>query len=384
MRILMLTSLPANLDSIKGGVDAVIVNLMNGFELFPDSHLMILSLAKSDHRKTVHHAQNITIEYLPRNRAFGGNLFDFLFYSRKIVREIIQKYKPDVIHVQGATPVLFCLRGLNRDNIVITQHGIMEEEIKYQKGVLRKLKFFIKKIVERYYFPAFKNYIFISRYNQRFLERIKRKADYKSALIFNPVNPAFFNVKPHRKFLKRIMYVGVINRRKNLLSLLHGLRLIKARVQGIKVDVVGGFRDASYQAEILQFIEINGMQNQVQFRGWKDQDEVLELYKKSDVFVLPSLQESLPVSIAEAMAAGRPVIASDVGGVAEMFTNEKSGFTFESNNIDELKGCLLKFCNGDTVYAELAENARLEAISKFHPKSVVKQTLDFYRRMLKN
>jgi glycosyltransferase involved in cell wall biosynthesis len=380
----MLTSLPANLDSIKGGVDAVIVNLMKGFELFPDSQLMVLSLAKSDHRKTVHHAQNITIEYLPRNRAFGGNLFDFLFHARKNVREIIQEYKPDVIHVQGATLVLFCLHGLSRDNIVITQHGIMEEEIKYQKGVLRKLKFFIKKIVERYYFPTFKNYIFISRYNQRFLERIKRRVDYKSALIFNPVNPAFFNVKPHRKFSKRIMYVGVINRRKNLLSLLHGLRLIKARVQGIKVDVVGGFRDASYQAEILQFIEINGMQNQVQFRGWKDQDEVLELYKKSDVFVLPSLQESLPVSIAEAMAAGRPIIASDVGGVAEMFTNEKSGFTFESNNIDELKGCLLKFCNGDAIYAELSENARLEAISKFHPESVVKQTLDFYRRMLKN
>ncbi|RUT79879.1 glycosyltransferase family 4 protein [Ancylomarina longa] len=384
MKVLIISSLPQNLDFVKSGVDAVIINLMKGFELFPEISFLILSLGKSDHESTVKYAHNIKIQYLRKKRPVGGILFYYLFDARKAIQKIILEFKADIVHVQGASPILFCLRGLCKRNLVITQHGIMAEEINYQNTKFDKLKFGFKKLVERYYFPKFRNYTFISNYNRRFLEELKGNDQYKGKLIYNPVNPVFFDLKIHRTFGKRIVYVGVINPRKNLLCLLKEMQRIKGQINGLKLDVIGGFKDEAYKNKILQFITDNNLQDDIRILGWKSQSEVLELYGEADLFVLPSLQESLPVSIAEAMAAGRPVIATDVGGVTEMITHEESGFVFRTNNSIELGNYLLRFCKGDVSYSDFATNAREEALKKFHPRNVAAQTIEFYKEILKN
>ncbi|MDQ1770348.1 glycosyltransferase family 4 protein [Labilibaculum euxinus] len=384
MKVLMISSLPVNLNSIQGGVDAVVVNLLKGFESFPEVNLLILSLGKSDCRKTVKYAGNITIEYLFRKSQFGGKLFNSFFQMRKDVHNHIREFNPDIVHIQGASPMLFCLLGLNKKNLVITQHGIMAEEINYQKNKTDKLKFWFKMIVERYFYPRFENYIFISSYNRKFLEQLKGNQNYYGKLIFNPVNPIFFDLKTHSKFGKRILYVGVINQRKNLLCLLKAMLRLKNKTGGFKLDVIGGFKDEFYKNLIFSFIKDHNLENEVNFLGWKSQSELLDLYKKADLFVLPSLQESLPVSIAEAMAAGRPVIAADVGGVAEMITANKSGFVFNADNSQELEEFLLKFCNEDGLYSRFSEHAREEAMRKFHPGKVVNQTIEFYKMILES
>ncbi len=383
MKVLMLSSLPLDLNSIQGGVDAVVVNLLKGLELFPQVNLIVLSLGRSDCRKTVKYADNITIEYLCKKNHIGGNLLDYLFQARKGVHDYIRKFNPDIVHMQGASPMLFCLLGLNKKNLVITQHGIMAEEINYQNTTIDMFKFWLKKLVERYYFPKFKNYTFISSYNQRFLEQLNNNY-YNGKLIYNPVNPIFFDLKTRPNFGKRILYVGVINLRKNLLCLLKAILELKKKIDGVKLDVIGGFKDEAYRNKILQFVAENNLQDVVCFWGWKSQSELLEFYKEADLFVLPSLQESLPVSIAEAMAAGRPVIASDVGGISEMITSEKSGFIFKSNDSEELESYLLKFCNEAVLYTEFAEFAREEAVRKFHPRNVASQTIEFYKEILEN
>jgi glycosyltransferase involved in cell wall biosynthesis len=383
MKVLMISSLPINLNSIQGGVDAVVVNLLKGFGYFPEVKILVLSLGKSDYRKTVKYSDNITIEFLTRKSQFGGNLFNYFFQARKDVQDYIRKFNPDIVHMQGASPILFCLLGLNKRNLVITQHGIMAEEINYQNSKVDRFKFWFKMLVERYYFPRFTNYTFISNYNQRFLEQLN-KNHYNGKLIYNPVNPIFFDLKIRSHFEKRILYVGVINARKNLLCLLKAILKLKKKIDGLKLDVIGGFKDESYKNLIFSFIKDNNLEDDVNFLGWKSQSELLELYKEVDLFVLPSLQESLPVSIAEAMAAGRPVIATDVGGISEMITCEKSGFIFKSNDTEELKNYLFKFCNDNGAYSYFAKFAREEAMRKFHPKNVAFQTIEFYKEILEN
>ena len=383
MKILMISSLPRDLDSIKGGVDAAVVNLIKGFEYFPDINFLILSVGKSDQNRIVKYANNITIQYLQK-KSLGSILVDYLFFARKKIHKVITEFRPDIIHMQGASPILFCLIGLKKKNLVITQHGVITEEIKFQKTIAKKLKFWMKKIIEQYYFPKFHNYTFISNYNQRFLKQLKGEHLYRSRLIYNPVNPLFFDLKLQANFNKRILYVGVINHLKNLLCLLKAIHRIRPMVHGLKVTVIGGFKDESYKKLILQFIKNNQLEDNISFYGWKSQTEVLELYKDVDLFVLPSLQEALPVSIAEAMAAGRPVIASDVGGVSEMITAQKSGFVFQANNSQELETYLLKFYNGTVCYYDFARNAREEAMKKFHPENVAAQTIEFYKTILEN
>jgi len=384
MKVVLISSLPRDLNSVKSGVDAVVINLIKGFELYPEVSFLIISIGKSDHEASVKYADNITIHYLRKKSLFGGILNYYLFDARKAVQKIILEFKADIVHMQGASPMLFCLRGLCKKKIVITQHGIMAEEINYQNRRFDKLKFWVKKLVERYYFPKFRNYTFISNYNRVFLEQLKGDQQYKGELIYNPVNPVFFDLKTHDTFHNRIVYVGVINSRKNLLCLLRAIQGIKNKTDKLKLDVIGGFKDEAYKNKILQFVRENNLQDDIRFLGWKSQPEVLELYKKVDLFVLPSLQESLPVSIAEAMAAGRPVIAADVGGVTEMISHEESGYVFRSNKSIELGTYLMRFCNGDVSYSEFAKNAREEAVKKFHPRNVAAQTIEFYKTILEN
>lgn len=382
MKVLMISSLPVDLDSIKGGVDAVVVNLMKGFEAFPAVNLLVLSLGKSDYRKTVKYASNITIEYLHKNKSFGENSLYYLFHARRSIRNYIKTFEPDIIHMQGASPMLFCLWGLSKKNLVITQHGIMAEEINYQNTKVGKIKFWIKKLVEHYYYPRFQNFTFISNYNKNFLVRLKGNQQFKGKLIYNPVNPMFFDLEPHRNFEKRILFIGVLNPRKNLLCLLKAIRSIRNKVDDYNLYIVGDFTSDNYKNRILQFVDENNLQKVVSFLGWKSQSEVIQIYKEIDLLVLPSLQESLPVSIAEAMAAGRPVIATDVGGISEMITINKSGFVFRTNDSEGLETYLLKFCNGEDIYSQFAQKAKDEAMQKFHPRNIAEQTIGFYKTVL--
>lgn len=380
MNVLIISALPDDLDSIRGGVDAVILNLIKGFKHFPEVDFLILSLGKTDRRYQVQFEENIRIEYVPKKQLIGGDLYYYLFQVQKSVREIIESYRPDIIHLHGSSPILFSLRGLDKKNVIITQHGIMAEELNYQNSIAGKLKFWIKKKIEHYYFPRFKNYIFISNYNKKFLYELK-KNNYNGSLIYNPVKPDFFELEPREIFGKRIVYVGVINQRKNLICLLQALNQVKNKVKDIHLDVVGGFVDEDYKKKILKFVEENNLNDIVEFLGWKSQKEILELYKTADLMVLPSLQESLPVSIAEAMAAGRPVIATNVGGVGEMIS-AKSGFVFQPNDVQELEKYLMSFCKGEVSYSDFSQKAKEEAIKKFHPTTVAAQTIEFYKKTM--
>ncbi|MPQ48288.1 glycosyltransferase [Marinifilum sp. N1E240] len=384
MKVLMITSLSTNMDAIQGGVDAVVINLIKGFEYFKDLELRILSLGKSNEDYTKRITDHITIHYLSKSGIPGGNLFYYLFQASKQVRNSIMEFNPDIIHVQGASPILLSLRGINRKNLIITQHGIMAEEIKYQASLQGKLKFWIKKLIEQFYFTSFTNFTFISEKNREFLIKKKQIQDITGELIYNPVNPSFFDVKNKNGRTKKIIYVGVINPRKNLMCLLQAFNQVRNSMENAELMIVGGFTNAKYEQKIKQFIANNNLQNRVHFLGWKTQSEILKIYSEVDLFVLPSLQESLPVSIAEAMAASKPVIATDVGGVSEMITEGKSGFLIESNNFNQLGEYLREAFSEKFNYNAFSNYANDEAKLKFHPKNVAQQTIEFYQTVMKN
>ncbi|WP_165822526.1 glycosyltransferase family 4 protein [Paenibacillus montanisoli] len=88
-----------------------------------------------------------------------------------------------------------------------------------------------------------------------------------------------------------------------------------------------------------------GLQNEVVFLGKRD--DVPALLNKSDIVVLPSLQDNQPYSIMEAHVAGKPVVASNAGGIPEMVTHEMTGLIFPAGNEQDLYGNLLAVLSED-------------------------------------
>jgi glycosyltransferase involved in cell wall biosynthesis len=128
--------------------------------------------------------------------------------------------------------------------------------------------------------------------------------------------------------------------------------------------------------------EVNrcALQNRVRFLGFRD--DVSALLSIMDVFVLPSLSEGLSIALLEAMAAGKPVIATNVGGNPELVVDGETGFSVPPRDVDALaaKLCLIL---EDTDYARnLGENGRKRVQEKFSLQAMANNYQQLYQNCL--
>ncbi len=83
-----------------------------------------------------------------------------------------------------------------------------------------------------------------------------------------------------------------------------------------------------------------GISDRVFFLGWQSREELIQCYKRSNLFLFPSRHEGMPNAVLEAMASGLPIIASRIAGNEELVLHEKTGLLVESENIDALTTAL--------------------------------------------
>lgn len=187
-------------------------------------------------------------------------------------------------------------------------------------------------------------YIFFEPYRWRIDEKIKRSLFVicishfcrSQGMLFAPtetwnrlhivhcgVDPALFNVVSHNQLGKRLLYVGRLSAAKGLPVLLESLAMLKSSHPEIFLTVVGDGEDRAELEQMTAGLELN---DNVKFVGYKSQAEVREYMQETDVFVLPSFAEGVPVSLMEAMAAGVPVVTTQIAGVSELVENGVSGY----------------------------------------------------------
>jgi glycosyltransferase involved in cell wall biosynthesis len=381
LKVLMISNLPVNINQIRGGVDSAVINLLTGLSKL-NIRLDVISFPANVQIKiTTKFSKNISIHYIP-TEILKNTLYNYLVYGRRTIKTIIDSFEPDIIHIQGTGPQLMLLKHKDHNNIVVTQHGIMKEEKKYQIGLKNKLKFGFKSIVESLYFTKIKNLIFISKYNKNLLHHNQIKMLTNTENIPNPINSKFFDVKSGAKRLNRIIFIGALNKRKGLINLLKAINLLTNKGVDFHLDVIGGYTNNSYKNIIDNYLSTNSIDSNIKFHGWQSQEYIRKMMSVNTIFVLPSYQETLPVSIAEAMAAGLVVIANNTGGIAEMIADNKTGFIFSDNNIDELSIILEKLYSNKKLIQLISKNAKLHAKQVYSSNNVAKTTYDFYQKVL--
>ncbi len=307
-----------------------------------------------------------------------ANLFTGFQYIKWYVHRMIKKIDPDIVHGIGLEHIWPYIAVTSRYPSVITVHGIMSEIIKKIKTpTISQKRLFA--YLERGILRKAKHLISISPYVQESLGR------YTGATIYpveNPVANEFFSLNAKPSENKNILFVGEIQPWKDLLILIEAFAGLGEN--DIKLIIVGAATNSGYYKEVIDIINKLGIRERVIFKGFLLPNELKEEYKNAAFLVLPSIQETAPMCIAEAMAVGIPVIGTDVAGIPYMIQNGKSGLLFPVVDISRLEKHMKTLVENPQLRDEMGKQGKAVAESRWRPEIIARKTLDVYENILKD
>lgn len=146
-----------------------------------------------------------------------------------------------------------------------------------------------------------------------------------------------------------------------------------------KLIIIG---EGPYKKRLNDLVKFEGLKERVVFLPFQPVLIYREYLSKCSIFVLPSEIEAFGVVIIEAMASGKPVIASDIPGPQDIITHGKDGFLFEKENVDELKRYLEIILEDKELRKRIGENARKTVGEKYTIEKVADSYLKLYEELL--
>lgn len=175
--------------------------------------------------------------------------------------------------------------------------------------------------------------------------------------------------------------VALLRPRKGIEVLLDAVALLKAREYSVRLRAVGPFENAEYEREIRDRIRGLHLDDVVEFTGFTN-DVNAEL-AKMDLFVLPSLfGEGMPMVVLEAMAAGVPVVATDVEGVSEAILDGWNGVVPRPGNPHRLADAIAGVMDGSPEWSKLRENGLSRHAGRFSDEAMAQGVASVYRQLL--
>jgi glycosyltransferase involved in cell wall biosynthesis len=121
--------------------------------------------------------------------------------------------------------------------------------------------------------------------------------------------------------------------------------------------------------------------DRVEVHDWLDRAQRDAVLEASDVFVLPSHAEGVPMAMLEAMAFGLPVVTTAVGGIPDVVTDGREGLVVSPGDIDELRQALQTLVDNESLRLDLGRSARLRA-SQSDVGRYAAQLTHIYRRLV--
>jgi len=171
--------------------------------------------------------------------------------------------------------------------------------------------------------------------------------------------------------------IGRLAKVKGHSYLIDAIPLILKEKINCKLIIAG---EGPLREQLLAMIEKYGLTGHVQLLGYTN--KIHEIMSMIDLFVLPSLSEGLPISLLEAMAYGKPILASECGGIPEVITNDVKGIMVPPENSEEIaKGVKKFYLQKDKAVKIYAENKRY-VDDMFSSRNMANQYIKLYKSLM--
>lgn len=334
----------------KGGVVSVITNLYPYYETF-------------NHLESANQRGKVS-----KVTTFIKSIFKLIYYI------LFKSIK--VVHIHGASYGSFV-----RKSIYILICKTLRVRIIYQIHSGEFPEFY-----KKYNFCGYINFILkqadclvvLTNSWRAFYQQIINPS--KIQVLNNIVSP------PEGKFVSKcssypikILYLGVITEKKGIYDLVSVIYENKEIFKDKIILHIGGVGESDKLTELISQHEVEDI---IEYKGWVKGEEKDSLIRESSIYILPSYYEGLPISILEAMSYGKPILATNVGGISEIVKNEFNGLLFNPGNKDAIKNAILTLTN-DLILLDKMGNNSLSIVKDYYPEAVIPQLTYIYTDLLK-
>jgi len=362
-----------------GGLENGLVNIINGLPEGQYRHVIICLADFTDfHKKIKPDVELIALHKKPGN--------DLGMYWRLF--KIFRRLRPDILHTRNLAALEAQLPAWLA-GVKHRVHGLHGWDTSADNAVnSRHLKLYkLMDYLVQLYVP-------LSDELERFLIDQVSVKHPKSHKICNGVDTERFRpsafpastILPEGFLPAGGVLIGTVGRLetvKNQLLLVEGFANLITSFpefkQRARLVLVG---DGSMRSAIEQRVNEAGIEELVWMTG--SRNDVPELMTVMDVFVLPSKAEGISNTILEAMATGLPVIATDVGGNAQLVVDAETGFIIQSDSVPELTDRLMKYLDDDALLKKHALAGRQRAEQAFSLQHMVNEYQSVYDGLLVN
>ncbi|MDF9796741.1 glycosyltransferase involved in cell wall biosynthesis [Catalinimonas alkaloidigena] len=306
--------------------------------------------------------------------------------------------------------LIFSFRLLVSKKIKIVHiHGASKGSF-YRKFVffLIAKKFFSKKVV--YHIHGAGYHLFYGSASPFIKKRVRRIINQSDCLIVlsawwkdffeNEFNPPHIKIVPNivakpskivlnskpyldefntQEKIINLLFLGRIGDRKGIFDLLKVLTDNKSFFETRCRLRVGGDGEVD---KLLEYIKIHNLTEIVEYIGFVQGEKKNLILRESDIYVLPSYNEGLPISILEAMSYAKPIISTTVGGIPEIVHDRYNGTLFEPGNLEELKTALIELIDDSNLLETYGKNSYELVKDKHFPDSVKEILLELYDELI--
>ncbi len=278
--------------------------------------------------------------------------------------------------------VLFCPANIapifvpKSKKLVVTIHDVAF--LTYPKSFSSFFRFYYKTVMPTIIQRADK-IITISNYSKEEIKNYYPKSRGKTEVIYLGLDENF-KILENIKKKNQILYVGSLNKRKNFIGVLKAFELLN--LQDYRLLIVGNFStNFAIDDDSKKILEKTKQNPNIEFKSNINNDELIQIYNESKLFLFPSYYEGFGLPILEAMACGTPVICSnnsslpEVGGDAVIYC--------DAYDVNDIKDKIEQVLKDDKLQQEMIKKG-LKRASEFSWEKSANEHLALFRKLLDN
>jgi len=347
--------------------------LLQGFALLPDVEVHVLACLK---------APLPSPEKITPNIFYHGVVVPQTGWLRTLyqgcirgLRKQLRKIQPDIVHGQGTER--YCALSAARSGFpnVVTVHGNMRLIAAVNHA--RPLTFqWLAARLEQFTLPRTDGVVCITNYTREAVKNLARR----TWVVPNAVDAEFFEVAaaPDPAAPPTGLCVGTIEPRKNQNDFIRALDQL-AKERNFKMLFASGPAQDAYGQEFYRLVRARPWCEHI---GFLNRDQLQARLAAATFLALPTREDNCPMVVLEAMAAGVPVLASNVGGVPDLIQPEVNGLLCDPDRPETFPAAVARLLDNRPLAARLAAAGRAQALNRFHPRVVAQQHVAIYREVI--